>query len=74
MDGHPGLHRLGCAGISRTATRTLCSQTPTTHYQVNTMLWNIFGIQKLLDTLFDAGWCSLGLPEGDACGDLLLVE
>jgi hypothetical protein len=32
------------------------------------MLWNILGFQKLLDTLFDAGWCTLGLPEGDACG------
>jgi hypothetical protein len=38
------------------------------------MIWNLLGLQRLLDTLFDAGWCSLGLPEGDACGDLQPTE
>lgn len=27
------------------------------------MLWNYLGLQKMLDGLFDEGWCCLGLPE-----------
>jgi hypothetical protein len=38
------------------------------------MLLNILGFQKLLDSLFDAGWCTLGLPEGNACGDMQPAE
>jgi hypothetical protein len=34
------------------------------------MFWNLLGFQKILDTLFDDGWCSLGLPEGHGCGDI----
>ena len=25
------------------------------------MFWKLLGLQKLLDGLFDEGWCSLGL-------------
>jgi hypothetical protein len=38
------------------------------------MLWNFLGLQTLLDTLFDAGWCSLGLPEGHGCSDVQPIE
>ena len=27
------------------------------------MLWKFLKLQTLLDTLFDEGWCGLGLPE-----------
>lgn len=27
------------------------------------MLWKFLKLQTLLDTLFDDGWCGLGLPE-----------
>lgn len=26
------------------------------------MIWKLLGLQKKLDTLFDDGWVSLGLP------------
>lgn len=28
------------------------------------MFWKFLTLQKLLDTLFDDAWCSLGLPDG----------
>jgi hypothetical protein len=28
------------------------------------MFWKLLTLQKLLDALFDDGWCSLGLPKG----------
>jgi hypothetical protein len=34
------------------------------------MLWKFLGLQKMLDGLFDEGWCGLGLPEA-AGADLL---
>lgn len=27
------------------------------------MFWNLLNVQKILDELFDDGWCSLGVPE-----------
>ena len=27
------------------------------------MLWKFLKLQTMLDTLFDDGWCGLGLPE-----------
>jgi hypothetical protein len=29
------------------------------------MFWKFFSISKILDALFDDGWCDLGLPEAD---------
>ena len=26
------------------------------------MLWKLFGLQKIIDALFDEGWICLGLP------------
>lgn len=28
------------------------------------MLWKLLGLQKLLDSLFDDGWCAFWLPAG----------
>jgi hypothetical protein len=28
------------------------------------MLWKLLGLQKLLDSLFDDGWCTFWLPAG----------
>ena len=36
------------------------------------MLWKYLGLQKMLDGLFDEGWCCLGLPE--ASGHVPLSE
>ncbi len=36
------------------------------------MLWKYLGLQKMLDGLFDEGWCCLGLPE--ASSPLPLIE
>ena len=38
------------------------------------MIWKILGLQKMLDGLFDESWCTLGLPEGAAEGEALLVD
>lgn len=27
------------------------------------MIWNLFRLQALLDSLFDDGWVSMGVPE-----------
>ncbi|MDO9148231.1 MAG: hypothetical protein Q7U52_11330 [Hydrogenophaga sp.] len=37
------------------------------------MLWKLLGLQKLLDALFDDGWCRLCLPETEGvCYDEVL--
>jgi hypothetical protein len=74
MDCHPSLRYVGGHGVAGIAARTFSFQPSSTHKQVNTMLLNILGFQKLLDALFDTGWCTLGLPEGDACGDMQPAE
>lgn len=30
------------------------------------MLWNLLGLQRKLDALFDEGWIRLGIGSGDA--------
>ena len=30
------------------------------------MLWNLLGLQRKLDALFDDGWICLGIESGDA--------
>lgn len=30
------------------------------------MLWNLLGLQRKLDALFDEGWVRLGIGSGDA--------
>lgn len=40
------------------------------------MFWKFLGLQKMLDGLFDEGWCCLGVPEASAtelhsAGDLI---
>ena len=34
-----------------------------------TMFWNLFRLQPLLDSLFDDGWVSMGLPERLGCDE-----
>lgn len=38
------------------------------------MLWKFFKPQLLLDTLFDEGWCGLGVPEAAEAQNVLLVD
>jgi hypothetical protein len=38
------------------------------------MIWKLLGLEKILDGLFDEGWCKLGLPESSAAGDALFAE
>ncbi len=38
------------------------------------MLWNLLGLQKMIDSLFDDGWCCLGLPEASDSEAALLAE
>lgn len=38
------------------------------------MLWKYLGLQKMLDSLFDDGWCCLGLPEASYSVELLATE
>ena len=38
------------------------------------MFWKFLSVKKILDTLFDDGWCSLGVPEGDDGYDLRFAE
>lgn len=38
------------------------------------MLWKYLGLQKMLDGLFDDGWCSLGLPEAGESEAAMLAE
>jgi hypothetical protein len=37
------------------------------------MFWKFFSVKKILDTLFDDSWCSLGLPEADDGFDATLA-
>jgi hypothetical protein len=32
------------------------------------MCWKLFSVKKILDALFDDGWCSLCLPESQSGG------
>jgi hypothetical protein len=38
------------------------------------MIWKFLGLQKMLDGLFNEGWCQLGLPEGTDMDDALLID
>lgn len=38
------------------------------------MFWKFLNPQRLLDSLFDEGWCSLGLPEAHGLDLLGSVE
>lgn len=38
------------------------------------MFWKLLSLQKLLDSLFDDGWCALRLPEGHAYNTIQLAE
>ncbi|MEY4345985.1 MAG: hypothetical protein RL032_1817 [Pseudomonadota bacterium] len=38
------------------------------------MIWKFLGLQKMLDSLFNEGWCHLGLPECTDMGDALLTD
>jgi hypothetical protein len=38
------------------------------------MGWKFFSVKRILDALFDEGWCSLCLPEADEGSELLLAD
>jgi hypothetical protein len=38
------------------------------------MLWKLITLQKLLDSIFDDGWCSLGLPESTAHAEIAIAD
>lgn len=38
------------------------------------MFWKFLSLQKILDSLFDDSWFSLGLPEAQQDMDLALTE
>ncbi len=38
------------------------------------MFWKLFSVKKMLDALFDDGWCTLGLPEGADANDAVWSE
>ncbi|MFM2051852.1 MAG: hypothetical protein RL682_2343 [Pseudomonadota bacterium] len=38
------------------------------------MIWKFLGLQKMLDGLFNDGWCNLGLPESVEINEALLSD
>jgi len=43
---------------------TVCERCPNRKLKDSpTMFWNLFRLQALLDSLFDDGWLSMGVPE-----------
>lgn len=38
------------------------------------MFWNFLNLQRMLDSLFDDGWCNLGLHEDFVVMEAALVD
>jgi hypothetical protein len=52
---HQPVSKLSHTGVTFEGTEAL--------HKVSTMIWKFLSLQKMLDSLFDDSWFSLGLPE-----------